>query len=137
MPITIGSNINSLVAQRRLAESSVQLTATFERLASGQRINRASDDAAGLAISDSLKSQARVYTQGIKNLNDGLSLLNIADSVIEQLSGITTRLTELAAQAAKGSYSHVQRKALDAEAQALSDEYFRIKQSATFNRLSL
>ena len=137
MPITIGSNIASIAAQRQLGRTGSELSSVFERLSSGQRINRASDDAAGLAISDSLNARARVFNQGVKNLNDGLSVLNIADSAVEQLSGIVTRLTELAEQAANGSYSLNQRKALDTEAQALSDEFFRIKQSTSFNGLTL
>ena len=133
MPITIGSNIYSLNAQRRLADGSNQLSKVFERLSSGQRINRASDDAAGLAISSSLNADVRVFNQGVRNINDGSSLLNIADGAIEQLSSITVRLKELAEQAANGTYGYHQRKSLDAEAQALSKEYLRIIQSTTFN----
>ena len=105
MSVRLGSNIASLGAQRRLADTSSALSTTFERLSSGQRINRASDDAAGLAISDTLRAKSRIYTQGVRNLNDGISLLNIADSAIENLSSIVVRLEELAAQAANGSYS--------------------------------
>ena len=133
MALTIGSNIASLQAQRRLGQTGNQLSSVFERLSSGQRINKASDDAAGLAIAESLNADARVFAQGIRNLNDGLSLLNIADSALENLSGIVVRLEELAAQAANGVYGVEQRKALDAEAQALSDEYFRISKVTEFN----
>lgn len=133
MPLTLGSNIQSLNAQRRLAENTASLSGVFERLSSGLRINRAADDAAGLAISDSLRADSRVFNQGVRNLNDGISLLNIADGAIEQLSGITIRLKELAEQAANGTYGFQQRKSLDAEAQALSKEYLRIAQSTTFN----
>jgi flagellin len=133
VPITLGSNIASLKAQRRLAEGTTQLSKTYERLSSGQRINRASDDAAGLAISESLKSDKRVFNQGIRNFNDGVSLLNIADGAIENLTNITVRLKELAEQSANGTYGVQQRKALDAEAQALSKEYLRIAQSTKFN----
>jgi flagellin-like hook-associated protein FlgL len=135
--ITIGSNISALRATRKVAEATSALGRTFERLSSGQRINRASDDAAGLAIAESLKANSRVYTQGIRNFNDGLSLLSIADGAVEQLSGITTKLSELAAQAANGTYSSTQRKALDAEAQALSKEFFRIARATEFNGVSL
>lgn len=71
MTITIGSNIASLQAQRKLAEGSNALSKTYERLSSGQRINRASDDAAGLAVSMSLRASARVLNQAVKNINDG------------------------------------------------------------------
>lgn len=135
--VTLGLNISSVVAQRGLSDANSALSKTYERLSSGQRINRASDDAAGLAISMSLSKDARVYSQGIRNLNDGLSTLNIADSALEQLSGIVMRLKELGTQAANGVYSLTQRKALDAEAQSLSKEYFRIVASTSFNGLSL
>lgn len=133
MAVRIGSNIASLQAQRRLAEGTSALSRIYERLSSGQRINVASDDAAGLSITSSLTLRARVFTQGIRNLNDGLSALNIADSAVEQLSGIVIRLQELAERAANGTFSAKQRNALDAEAQALSKEYFRISASTGFN----
>ncbi len=75
MSISLGSNIASLQAQRQLFETEQKLSTVFERLSSGQRINRASDDAAGLAIASSLNTDTRVYTQGIRNFNDGLSFL--------------------------------------------------------------
>jgi flagellin-like hook-associated protein FlgL len=102
-------------------------------LSSGQRINRASDDAAGLAIADSLNAQSRIFNQGVRNLNDGLSLLSIADSAIENLSDIAMRLEELAEQAANGVYTNKQRNAMDDEAQALSKEFFRISKATEFN----
>lgn len=137
MSIRIGSNISSLNAQRRLAEASEQLGVSFERLSSGMRINRASDDAAGLAVQTSLNADRRVYTQGVRNVNDGLSLLNIADSTLGGLSEIVVRLRELATQASNGTLSNSQRKSLDSEAQAMAAEYFRYSRSAKFNGLSL
>lgn len=137
MSITLGSNIASLQAQRQLFKTEQNLSSVFERLSSGQRINRASDDAAGLAISESLNTDRRVFNQGIRNLNDGLSVLNIADSAVAELSGIVTRIQELAEQAANGSLSLSQRGSLDAEAQALKDEFFRVSRSADFNGLRL
>ena len=118
LPITLGSNIASLGAQRRLANASEKLGSVFERLSSGLRINRASDDAAGLAVSSSLNAYQRIYTQGVRNLNDGVSALSIADGAIGQLSNIVTRQNELAEQAANGIYTTVPRSALDREAQA-------------------
>ncbi len=90
-----------------------------------------------MAISESLKSDKRVFNQGIRNFNDGVSLLNIADGAIESLSGITIRLKELAEQSANGTYSLTQRKAIDKEAQALSKEYTRIVHSTKFNGVHL
>ncbi len=137
MSLTLGLNISSIKAQRRLSENTSELSKVFERLSSGQRINRASDDAAGLAISESLRADSRVFNQGVRNLNDGISLLNIADGAIESLSKIVIRLSELAEQSANGSYNAEQRAALDLEAQALSDEYLRIAQSTEFNGVKL
>jgi len=110
MAITLGSNIASLRGQRQLAKTSAELGTVFGRLSSGQRINKASDDAAGLSIADSLKANSRILIQGVQNLNDGLSLLSIADSAIENLSDIVIRLEELAAQAANGVYTNKQRE---------------------------
>ncbi len=135
--IRLGSNVSALNAQRKLADGTAALSKTFERLSSGQRINRASDDAAGLAIADSLNATSRVFSQGIRNFNDGLSLINIADSAIEQLSSIVVRLQELAEQSANGVYSNTQRVALDTEAQSLSDEYTRIIDTSEFNGLNI
>jgi len=133
VPITIGSNIGSLKAQRRLADAASSLASTYERLSSGQRINKASDDAAGLAISMDLGARSRVYSQAMRNANAGVSLLNIADAAVNSLVDINTRLQELAEQSANGVYSSSQRNSLDAEAQALAKEYFRISRSAQFN----
>jgi flagellin len=132
MAVRIGSNIASLSAQRKLAENTSHLSGVFERLSSGQRINRASDDAAGLAIAES-NANARIFSQGVRNLNDGVSLFNIVDSAIENLSSIMIRLEELAEQATNGTYGNKQREALDAEAQALSKEFFRISKTTAFN----
>ncbi len=137
MSLTLGSNIAALTAQRRLGDTTSQLGRVFERLASGMRINRASDDAAGLAISENLRTDARVYNQGVRNLNDGISLLNVADAALEELTNIVVRLEELATQAVNGSYSDTQREVLDLEAQALSEEFFRIINSTEFNDINL
>lgn len=131
--VTIGSNIASLNAQRQLGKVSSDVSNIFERLSSGLRINKASDDAAGLAVATGLNLNSRVFTQGVRNLNDGTSLLNIADGAVSQLSNIMVRLKELAEQSANGTYGLAQRKALDTEAQALSKEYSRIIQTTKFN----
>ena len=131
--ISLNSNIASLNAQRRLGQSTENLRDSFARLSSGLRINKASDDAAGLAIASALDVDRRVFSQGVRNLNEGISLLSIADSALNELSNITIRLSELAEQSANGSLSTSQRKSLDEEAQALKDEYLRIAQSTEFN----
>ncbi|MCB0354408.1 MAG: VCBS repeat-containing protein [Bdellovibrionales bacterium] len=137
MPLTLGSNIASLKTIRTLDSSQRALGAVFERLSSGQRINRASDDAAGLAIASTLDAGAKIFSQGVRNINDGISLLNTADAALEQITQIVTRLSELAEQAANGSLGSSQRQALDAEAQELAEEYFRISKSTKFNGLGL
>ncbi len=133
MAVTVGSNIQALGVLRRLAQSSDGLSRTFERLASGRRINRASDDAASLAISDELNLRRRVFAQGLRNLNDGLSLLNIGDSALGQFTGILHRIKELSPQAANGIYGSKQRESLDSEAQALRREFNRILEASEFN----
>lgn len=135
--ITINSNIASLNTQRRFEQSTSSLRDSFSRLSSGLRINRASDDAAGLAVSSLLTAERRVINQGVRNLNDGISLLSIADGALSELSNISVRLAELAEQAATGSLSSVQRNALDSEAQALRDEFTRITQTTEFNNRKL
>ena len=137
MPITIGSNIASLQAQRRLADASDKLGKTYEKLSSGQRINRASDDAAGLAIADALRANQRVATVAIRNANDGISTIGIADSALGQIGDVLSRLAELAEQSANGVFSTVQRSALSNEFVALSSEIERIATTTSFNGVKL
>lgn len=133
MRISLGNNISSLMAQRQLSQSSDRLGDVLARLSSGSRINRAADDAAGLAIAENLNVSARVYSRGILNINDAVSAISIADGALSQLSGIVTRQLELASQASSGSYGYQQRKSLNAEAQALRSEFNRIIASTSFN----
>jgi flagellin len=137
VPITINSNIASLKAQRSLGLSSEALSRTFERLSSGQRINRASDDAAGLAIADSLRASQRVASVAIRNANDGISTIAIADGALGQIGGVLSRLAELAEQSANGVYSTTQRSALQNEFVALSSEIERIAVTTVFNGVTL
>lgn len=133
MGIGYGYNLSSLQAQRRLAETSERLARTSERLSSGMRINRPSDDAASLAVATGLNTNARVFNQAIRNINDGASLLNVADGALSEMSNLIQRQIELASQAANGTYSSGQRASLNAEAQSLRDEYNRIVQTTSFN----
>lgn len=137
MSLTLGSNIVSLKAQRRLNDGTSELGKIFERLASGQRINRASDDAAGLAVADKLRTDGRLYTQSIANINDGISAINVLDGSLEQRGGILQRLTELAEQASNGSFSTSQRGSLGDEYRELLREMARIRESTNFNGLDL
>lgn len=134
--VAIGSNITSLNAQRRLGDASAQLSRSTERLASGLRINRASDDAASLSVAQKLQSDSKVFAQGLRNLGDGISLLNIADGALSALGNIVQRQTELAEQAANGVYSDAQRQSLAAEFSALRTEYSRILATTNFNGIN-
>lgn len=135
--ITIGTNISSLTAQRRLSDSSGQLQNIFQRLASGRRINTASDDAAGLSIASSLDFSTRVYSKAINNINDGISALSIASGALSSLSNIVQRQMELAEQAANGTFSRTQRLTMQQEANALANEFNRIIGTAEFNGVNL
>jgi len=137
MTIKIGSNIDSLRAQRRLDQSSTELNTTLRRLSSGQRINKASDDAAGNAVAQSLKVKSKVSTKAIDNINQGINLTSVADGALAELSDLAMRIRELAAQGSTGVLSAFQRSAIDKEAQALSREYTRIVQTTEYNGTKL
>ena len=133
LALTLGNNINSLRAQRNLSLATDANAKTEERLSSGLRINRASDDAAGLAISSSLKTDSRIFSQAVRNVNDGISALNVASGAIDALSSIVSRQLELSEQAANGTLSRSQRTAIDTEADSLNDEFTRIAATTSFN----
>lgn len=137
MPITINSNIASLQAQRRLGIANNALQETYQKLSSGQRINKASDDAAGLAIADSLKADQRVASVAIRNANDGISTIAIADGALNEVGNVLSRLAELAEQSANGTFSTAQRSALQNEFSALGSEIERIATVTTFNGVRL
>jgi flagellin len=108
MTVRLNTNLASLNAQRRLGEVTSSLGKTYERLSSGLRINRASDDAAGLAVASGLNVDSRVFSQGLRNINDGISALQIADGALEELSNVVTRIIELSEQASNGVISATQ-----------------------------
>lgn len=137
MAVILGSNIASLKAQRQLSLNTNQLSTVYSRLSSGQRINTASDDAAGLAIADTLKTGSRLFNVANKNINDGISLLNITSGTLSNQKTILLRLKELAEQSSNGVYSEKQRGALNNEYQALIEEFGRLGESATFNNQNL
>ena len=137
MAITLGSNIASLQAQRRLGNATQALGSSYEKLSSGQRINKASDDAAGLAIADSLRANQRVASVAIRNANDGISTIAIADSALGEIGNVLSRLAELSQQSANGVFSVVQRSALSNEFVALSSEIERIAVTTEFNGVKL
>ena len=116
MGLVVNSNIASLNAQRNLERSSQALSKSLERLSSGLRINRAGDDAAGLAISEGLRSQIRGLNQAVRNSNDGLSLIGTAESAIGAYTDMLQRVRELAVQSANDTNSASNRAALQEEA---------------------
>ncbi len=131
--IRISPSPTSRLIQRALERNTRDLSSVYERLSSGLRINSAKDDPAGLAISSALEAKTRIYTQGIRNYNDGISALNIADGATSQMVTILERIKELAEQAANGTYTTTQRTTMDTEAQALVAEYNRIISTTEFN----
>jgi flagellin len=137
MAINIRTNIPSLLAQRNLDQSSNKLNTSYERLSSGLRINRARDDAAGLAIAENLKADSALATVAIRNANDGISVISIADQAIGQIANTLTRLGELAEQSANGVFANTQRSALQNEFTALTSEIQRIAVTTRFNGLNL
>lgn len=137
MAITLGSNIASLRAQRNLNIQSNRLSDVYQKLASGQRINKAADDAAGLAIADSLKADQRIASVAIRNANDGISTIAIADSALGEIGNVLSRLAELSEQSANGVYTTAQRSALSNEFVALGSEIERIAVTTEFNGVTL
>lgn len=137
MAINIRTNVPSLTAQRNLDSSTNRLTTSYERLSSGLRINRARDDAAGLSIAESLKADSAIATVAIRNANDGISIISIADQAIGQIANTLNRLAELSEQSANGVFANVQRSALQNEFTALQSEIERIAFTTKFNGLTL
>lgn len=133
MPVFINTNVASLDAQRNLSKTQQAQSLNFQRLSSGLRINGASDDAAGLAISESLKSQTRSLSVAERNSNNAISMAQTAESALGQVGGILTRMRELAVQGANGDLGSTDRGYLDTEFQSLRDEITRISDSTLFN----
>jgi flagellin len=126
-----------LAAQKNLAGNQKALMSSFSRLSSGLRVNSASDDAAGLAISESMKSQIRSFTVAERNAADGISMAQTAEGALGEVHGVLGRLRELAMQSANGSLSDTDRGYLDTEFGQLTSEITRIQDSAKFNGVTL
>ncbi|MCB0359001.1 MAG: PD40 domain-containing protein [Bdellovibrionales bacterium] len=137
MSLTIRSNQSSLVTQRYLGNATRDLGRVFERLSSGLRITRPSDDAAGLAIANGLTVDAKVSATAARNVSDGTSALSIADGALSSITGILTRMAELAEQASNGSLSNSQRAPLSDEYDQLNRELSRISDTTSFNGIKL
>lgn len=137
MGLRINTNVSSLNAQRNLSKTRLQQQKVLEQLSSGQRINRAGDDAAGLAISENLKAQIRGLGQAERNAADGISLVQIAEGGLSETSNILIRLRELAVQAASDTIGPTERKFLNVEFEQLVAEVDRIANSTEFNKVPL
>lgn len=137
MGLRINTNVASLNAQRNLGVTRGAQQKVLEQLSSGSRINRAGDDAAGLAISENLKAQIRGLGQAERNAQDGISLVQIAEGALAEVSNIMIRLRELGVQAASDTIGPTERKFLNVEFEQLMSEVDRIANSTEFNRVPL
>jgi flagellin len=137
MALTVNTNIASLTAQNNLSNSSTSLNLSLQRLSSGLRVNSAKDDAAGLAISQTLTSAIRGNNQAIRNANDGISVGQTAEGALGQVANNLQRIREIATQSSNGSVSDTNRSQLQKEVDQLTQEISRIVQTTQFNGTSL
>ena len=137
MAIRIFNNTASTNAQRLLGANNNRLAQSVERISSGIRINKASDDAAGLAVSEGLRSDIRALRQAVRNANDGVSLINIAEGALNEQSSMLIRLRELSSQAATGTVGSTERATIQLEFNALRSEIDRISSTTSFNGQNL
>ncbi|HEV7566963.1 MAG: flagellin [Microbacteriaceae bacterium] len=137
MGMTINTNISALNSYRNLSNTQGQLSSSLEKLSSGLRINRAADDAAGLAISEGLRSQAGGLTTAARNAQDGISVIQTAEGSLTQVHAILQRLRDLAVQAGNDSNSTEARQAITTEATSLTSELSRTASATNFNGIKL
>lgn len=137
MGVVVQTNVSSLEAQRNLHKNQKALGVSFNRLSSGFRVNTAADDAAGLAVSESMKSKIRSFTVAERNAADGVSMAQTAEGALGEVHDVLGRMRELATQAANGSLSDTDRGYLNTEFTALKDEITRIQGSTKFNGVDL
>jgi flagellin len=137
MGLRISTNVAALNAQKNLYMTNIHQNKSMARLASGFRINQASDDAAGLAISENLKGQIRGLRQANRNANDGISLVQIAEGSLNEVSNMLIRLRELGVQAASDTIGDTERQFLDVEYQQLKSEIQRVTEATNFNGYDL
>jgi len=137
MGLRVNTNIASVNAQRNTAAVTGRLERNYKRLSTGLRISVAADDAAGLAISERLRSQVRSLAQASRNANDGISLVQVGEGALNEVSNILTRLRELAIQSANGATSNADKNTVKEEFDSLVNEINRISQSTEFNGVKL
>jgi flagellin len=137
MALRINTNVQSLNAQRNLNKSTNALNKSLERLSSGLRINRAADDAAGLAISETMKSDIRALEQSGRNAADGVSMVQLAEGALDEVSGILIRMRELAQQSGNETMGASERTYINTEFSFLAAEITRISDATEFNGINL
>ena len=133
MGLRIATNVAALNGQRQLGNTKLNMDKTLERLASGSRINHAGDDAAGLAISENLRAHIRGIRQAKRNTQDGVSLIQVSEGGLNEISNILIRLRELSIQAASDTIGDTERGFVDREFQSLKEEIDRIANITEFN----
>ena len=133
MALRIFNNLASYSAQRLLSDNNNKLSRIFSRIASGERIQQTSDDSAGMMTTEALKSDVRTLRQGVRNLNEGLSLLNVVDGALNEEVSIVIRMRELATQAATGTIGTTERQTTNLEFSAMRSELDRIANTTEFN----
>ncbi|MDV7103261.1 flagellin [Vibrio sp. TH_r3] len=132
MAVTVNTNVSALIAQKNLSLSTNMLNQSLERLSSGNRINSAKDDAAGLQISNRLESQMRGLDVAVRNANDGISIMQTAEGAMKETTNILQRMRDLSLQSSNGSNSKSERIAIQEEVIALNDELNRIAETTSF-----
>ena len=137
MPLSINTNIASMTAQRAMLNSNNALETSFERLSTGKRVNSAVDDAAGLAIGKELEARVSGLNQAIRNTNDGISIIQIAEGALDEATTILQRIRDLSVQASSDSLSSDERGYLKTEADALIDSFDDITSAAKWNGSSV
>lgn len=137
MGFRIMTNVSAINAQRQLSNTTAAQGQSLERLSSGSRINKSADDAAGLAISENLKAQIRGLRQAKRNASDGISLVQVTEGGLNEVSNILVRLRELSIQAASDTIGDKERKFTDREFQSLKQEIQRISDTTSFNGIPL
>jgi flagellin len=137
MSISVRTNVSSLIAQGNLGKTASDLQKSISRLSSGLRVQTGADDAAGLAISEDFKSSIRSLNQAKRNANDGVSLIQTADGSLKEVSGLLTRMREIAVQSRNGTNNSTQRGYLNDEFGQLRSEIDRIANTTEFNGLTL
>ena len=133
----INHNMSAIFANRQMQNVAARLDKSIEKLASGEMINRAGDDASGLAVSEKMRTQINGLVQAEKNAQNGLSFIQVAEGAFQQLNDIMQRIRALAVQSANGIYSNSDRTQIQVEVSQLIDEVDRISTSAEFNRLKM